>query len=86
MRLTSEELQKVKDKYGIDELFSWSKVNTFMTSPYEFYLQYVLRKKPDVDNCAYAPLGSCAHQIIEDYYSGKIKYDEMIECFEETEE
>lgn len=84
MRLTSEELQKVKDKYGVDELFSWSKVNTFMTSPYEFYLQYVLRKKPDVDNCAYAPMGGCAHQIIEDYYSGKIKYEEMIECFEDS--
>ena len=84
MRLTKEELQKVKDRYGVDELFSWSKVNTFMTSPYEFYLQYVLRKKPDVDNCAYAPMGGCAHQIIEDYYSGKIKYDEMIECFEDS--
>ena len=84
MRLTSEELQKVKDKYGVDELFSWSKVNTFMTSPYEFYLQYVLRKKPDVDNCAYAPMGGCAHQIIEDYYGGKIKYEEMIECFEDS--
>lgn len=84
MRLTKEELQKVKDKYGVDELFSWSKVNTFMTSPYEFYLQYVLRKKPDVDNCAYAPMGGCAHQIIEDYYSGKIKYEEMIECFEDS--
>lgn len=84
MRLTKEELQKVKDKYGVDELFSWSKVNTFMTSPYEFYLQYVLRKKPDVDNCAYAPMGGCAHQIIEDYYGGKIKYEEMIECFEDS--
>lgn len=84
MRLTSEELQKVKDRYGVDELFSWSKVNTFMTSPYEFYLQYVLRKKPDVDNCAYASMGGCAHQIIEDYYSGKIKYEEMIECFEDS--
>lgn len=84
MRLTSEELQKVKDRYGVNELFSWSKVNTFMTSPYEFYLQYVLRKKPDVDNCAYAPMGGCAHQIIEDYYSGKIKYEEMIECFEDS--
>lgn len=83
MRLTSEELQKVKEKYGVTELYSWSKVNTFMTSPYEFYLQYILRKKPDVDNCAYAPMGGICHSIIEDYYSNKIKYEDMISNFED---
>lgn len=84
MRLTSEQLQKVKDKYGVDELYSWSKVNTFMTSPFEFYLNYILHKKPDIDNCAYAPLGSCVHQVIEDYYSGRISYEDMIESFEDV--
>lgn len=83
MRLTSEQLQKVKDEYGVDELYSWSKVNTFMTSPFEFYLNYILRKKPDVDNCAYAPMGGICHSIIEDYYSGKINYETMIENFED---
>lgn len=84
MRLSSEQLQEVMKKYGVNELYSWSKVNTFMTSPYEFYLQYILHKKPDVDNCAYAPLGGCVHQIIEDYYSGKINYEDMIDSFEDS--
>lgn len=83
MRLTGEQLEKVKKKYGVNELYSWSKINTFMTSPYEFYLQYVLRKKPDIDNCAYAPLGGIVHQIIEDYYNGKIDYENMAEQFED---
>ena len=83
MRLTNEQLQKVKDKYGVDELYSWSKVNTFMTSPYEFYLKYVLHKKEDIDNCAYAPLGSCVHQVIEDYYGKKIEYEDMVDSFED---
>lgn len=83
MRLTSEELDKVKQKYGVKELYSWSKINTFMTSKYEYYLQYILHKKPDIDNCAYAPLGGIVHQIIEDYYSGKIDYNSMIEQFED---
>lgn len=83
MRLTSEELQKVKDKYGVDELYSWSKVNTFMTSPYEFYLQYILHKKPDVDNCAYAPMGGICHSIIEKFYGNEIKYDDMADEFED---
>lgn len=83
MRLTSEQLENVKKKYGVKELYSWSKVNTFMTSPYEFYLQYILRKKPDIDNCAYAPLGGIVHQVIEDYYNNKISYNEMAERFED---
>ena len=83
MRLTNEELQKVKEEYGVDELYSWSKVNTFMTSPYEFYLQYILHKKPDIDNCAYAPMGGICHSIIERFYSNEIKYEDMADEFED---
>lgn len=82
-RLSKEELNKVKEKYGVDELYSWSKVNCFMTSPYEYYLKYVLRKKEDADNCAYAPLGGIAHTIIEKFYGDEIPYDNMIEEFED---
>lgn len=81
MRLNKEELEKVKQKYGVTELFSWSKISTFMTSPYEYYLKYVLHRKEDIDNCAYAPLGSIAHSIIEKLYSNEITYEDMIEEF-----
>ena len=82
-RLTNGELEKVKNKYGVSELYSWSRVNCFMTSQYEYYLKYILHKKEDIDNCAYAPLGGISHSIIEDYYSGKISYDKMIDAFED---
>ena len=77
-RLTEKELQEVKDRYGVDELFSWSKVNKFMTSPYEYYLKYILHKKEDADNCAYAPLGGLCHTIIEKLYDKEIEYKDMI--------
>ncbi len=80
-RLTKEELQAVKDKYGVDELYSWSKVNCFITSPYEYYLKYILHKKEDVDNCAYAPLGGICHTIIEKLYGNEIEYANMIDEF-----
>lgn len=83
MRLTHEELEKVKQKYNVDELYSWSKVNTFMTSPYEFYLKYVLHKKEDIDNCAYAPMGGICHSIIEKYYNNEIAYDTMVSGFQD---
>lgn len=82
-RLSKEELNKVKEKYGVDELYSWSKVNTFMTSPYEYYLKYILHKKEDADNCAYAPLGGIAHTIIEKFYGNEIPYDNMANEFED---
>lgn len=82
-RLSKEELNKVKEQYGVDELFSWSKVNTFMTSPYEYYLKYILRKKEDADNCAYAPMGSICHTIIENLYEEEISYDNMVNEFKD---
>lgn len=83
MRLTKEELEKVKSKYGVDRLYSWSKVNTFMTSPYSYFLSYVLNKTPDNCNCAYAPLGNICHQAIEDFYSGKIPFEKMLDDFKD---
>ena len=81
MRLTHEELEKVKEQYGVDRLYSWSKVSCFMTSQYEYFLKYVLHKKEDVDNCAYAPLGGICHSIIERYYGNETTYENMIKEF-----
>ena len=80
-RLTGEELRAVMKKYGVDELWSWSKVDTAINSMYEYFLKYVLRVKEDRTDCAYAPLGGICHSTIEDFYSGKIKYKDMIEQF-----
>lgn len=82
-RLTWEELDKVKKKYNVSILWSWSRVNSYMTSPYEYFLKYVLRKKEDMTNCAYAPIGSLAHSCLERYYSGEINHDTMLEEFED---
>ena len=82
-RLTNAELEKIKQKYGVDELWSWSRINSFMTSPYEFYLKYIIDKREDADNCAYAPLGGIVHNIIEKYYGNEIEYKDMIDEFED---
>ncbi len=83
MRLTSEQLQKVMKKYGINELYSWSKINCFMISPYEYLLKYILHKKEDIDNCAYASMGGICHSIIERLYENQITYQDMVEEFED---
>lgn len=83
MRLTGEELNQIMKENEVDRLYSWSKINCFMTSPYEYFLKYVLHKKEDVDNCAYAPMGGICHSILESLYEGKIKYDDMSENFDD---
>lgn len=82
-RLTSEQLQEVMEKYGVDELYSWSKVDTAINSLYEFFLKYILHIKEDRTDCAYAPLGGISHSIIEDFYGGKIKHEDMSDRFED---
>ena len=81
MRLTKEQLQDVKKKFNVDRLWSWSMVDTFIVSPYCYYLKYIKHAKEDVDNCAYATLGSICHSIIEDLHSNKIKPEEMNDIF-----
>lgn len=83
-RLTNEQLQEVMEKYGVDEIYSWSKVDKAITSLYEYFLKYVLHVKEDRTDCIYAPMGGSAHSIIEDFYGEKIKYEEMIERFEDA--
>lgn len=82
-RLTSEQLQEVMKKYGVDELYSWSKVDKAITSMYEYFLKYVLCVKEDRTDCAYAPLGGISHSIIEDFYGGKIRHEDMADRFED---
>ena len=70
-RLTWDELDKIKQKYGVSILWSWSRIQSYVTSHYEYYLKYVLHKKEDISNCAYAPCGSLAHDCVERYYNGE---------------
>ena len=84
MRLTHDELEKVKKKYNVDTLYSWSRLESFRTSKYEYFLSYVLHKKPDRDDSIYGALGGQAHDILEKFYSGEVDYNSMIELFQDA--
>ena len=83
MRKTKEELDLIKKEYGVDRLYSWSMINTFMTSPYEYYLKYIAHAEEDRKDSAYAPLGGLCHDQLEKFYSDDITYEQMFENFEE---
>ena len=82
MRKTNEELQALKEHYGVKELWSFSKVNKFLTSPYEYYLKYILHIKEDRRDGIYTTSGGTIHDILEKFYRGEIKYEDMITSYE----
>lgn len=82
-RLTGEQLEALMEKEGVDRIWSWSKINCFHTSPYEYYLKYIKKAKEDRANSIYVTTGGIAHNILEKYYTDEIPYEKMLEEFED---
>ncbi len=85
MRLTYEELNEIKKKFGVDQLWSFSKFDSYRTSQYEWMLKYI-KHLPENNELAsaYASLGSAVHDIIEKLYDKSIKYEDMLNEFEDV--
>lgn len=85
MRLSYEELEKVKQQYEVDILWSFSRFNCYRTSKFEYLLKYVQKVKENNDKMsAYAPLGTVCHDNIEAYYDGKLSADSLPDEFDEA--
>ena len=80
-RLSYEELEKIKQKYNTDRLWSWSRMNTYMTSKFEYFLKYILKSKEDRCDSCYTTLGTICHDTLEKFYEGKIEYKDMIDDY-----
>ena len=84
MRLTKEELEEIKNKYDVDNLWSWSRVSAWHTSKYEWFLRYVQHVEPDRTDCIYGQEGLYSHDIIEKFYNKEIQYNDMLTEFEDS--
>lgn len=80
-RLSYEELERIKSKYGVTRLWSWSRMNTYMTSKFEYLLKYILKSKEDRCDSCYTTLGTICHDTLEKFYEGEIKYEDMIDNY-----
>lgn len=83
-RKTNKELEEVKNKYNVDKLWSWSRFNAYHNSPYEYFLKYIAKKPEDRQDCIYTTTGGMAHDIMENLYTNKIKYEDMDGDFEDA--
>lgn len=82
-RKTYEELKELMKQENVSRIWSWSKINCFNTSPYEYYLKYIARAKEDRQDCIYTTTGGLCHDILEKLYTDQIKYENMCELFED---
>lgn len=82
-RLSDKELEEIKQKYNVNRIWSWSKMNTFINSKYEYLLKYILKVKEDRCDSCYTTLGTICHETLDRFYEGKIKYEDMIGEYED---
>lgn len=82
-RKTSEELQAIMKAENCNRLWSWSKFNTFHNSMYEYFLRYIRKVKEDRKDSIYVSTGGIAHDILEKFYTGELKYEDMVNEFDD---
>ena len=58
-------------------------MNTFINSKYEYLLKYILKVKEDRCDSCYTTLGTICHDTLDRFYEGKIKYEDMINEYED---
>jgi len=83
MEKNKPNIEEIKKKYNVDDIFSWSKYSTYLGDPYEYLLKYIKKIKPDMDGNAYSYLGSIAHAIIESYNNKEIDLSDMHKIWDE---
>jgi len=72
-----------EDRFIIDTmLWSFSRLNSFYTCPYEFYLHYVLCNKGS--NNFFGQFGSFIHKILEMYAKDQLSIFEISQYYEEN--
>ena len=83
-RKTREELNEICSQLKVKTLDSWSKYHCYKQDHWEAFLKYVLHEKEDRTNGIYAVSGGYCHDIIEKLYRGEVKYEDMIDLYEDS--
>jgi hypothetical protein len=82
-RKSYEYLNKLKNKLNTETLWSWSRYNSYLNDPYGYLLKYIKHEKETKKDSIWGVSGNICHSILEDYYSGKLKYEDMLTEYED---
>lgn len=83
-RKSKEELKALCMQLNVPVLDSWSKYHCYKQDKYEFFLKYVKHEPEDRPNGIYAESGGQVHDILEKFYLGEVKYEDMIGLYEDA--
>ena len=83
MRKKSEELEQIKKQLNCSRLWSWSRIALYINDPYSYMLRYILKIPEDKNDSIYAISGNYAHELMENFYKGKVDNQGMLENYEE---
>ena len=86
-RKTKEELQVIIDELNVSKLWSFSRVNQWLTDKYTYYLKYVMKITPDRDDGIYGVSGGKCHDIMEEFYTNDSDintHEDMLEEYEDA--
>lgn len=84
MRLSKEQRKGVMQKYGVNRLWSFSRVQCFIDNcPWEYKARYIDHLDLNDEN-VYTIWGTVAHNLIENLMTKKIKYADMVDRFEQA--
>jgi hypothetical protein len=81
-RLNSEQLTLIKEKMGVDNLWSFSKLSTFDNCSWLFKLKYIDKIRVNGDSC-YTYFGTIAHDLIQGLYIEEHTYKQMVDIFDQ---
>lgn len=77
-------VEELKNKYKVKDIWSYSRVNSFDQDPYEWFLKYIKKEPSDKKlGNAYGIYGNMVHDIMEDFYNGKIKREDCKKVFDD---
>lgn len=80
MRLNKEQLNTIKQKFGVDKLWSYSRISTYLQCKWLYKLKYIDHIKVDSEN-VYTFFGTVAHDIIQGLYENKYEYKDMVDAY-----
>jgi hypothetical protein len=80
-RLNHEQLEQIKKDMNVHDIYSFSKVNSFKTDPYGYFLHYILRMPEDKADSIYSYCGTLVHDLTEKFQADEITREEMVETY-----
>lgn len=82
-RLGKKQLEKIKEKYGVNVIYSFSRYNAYKTDKYSYMLRYIKHIPSNVKESIWGRSGTLIHTILQDFMENKIEYEDMINLYED---